>query len=163
MVENDHKELAIILQGSVMMDEVQVVERKIGVVKSRSSVLNQDMISSAELARAACCNLGESFTTNPSVDVSYADAATGARQIKLLGLSGTYVQMLTENIPNYRGASAPFALGYIPGPWMQSIKISLILLFTASKKIDIQGLGSLRLLKFNIYLSGNRLITILYR
>ena len=47
MVENDHKELAIILQGSVMMDEVQVVERKIGVVKSRSSVLNQDMISSA--------------------------------------------------------------------------------------------------------------------
>ena len=52
MVENDHKELAIILQGSVMMDEVQVVERKIGVVKSRSSVLNQDMISSAELARA---------------------------------------------------------------------------------------------------------------
>lgn len=85
VVENDHKELAIILQGSVMMDEVQVVERKIGVVKSRSSVLNQDMISSAELARAACCNLGESFTTNPSVDVSYADAATGARQIKLLG------------------------------------------------------------------------------
>lgn len=124
VVENDHKELAIILQGSVMMDEVQVVERKIGVVKSRSSVLNQDMISSAELARAACCNLGESFTTNPSVDVSYADAATGARQIKLLGLSGTYVQMLTENIPNYRGASAPFALGYIPGPWMQSIQVS---------------------------------------
>ena len=116
VVENDHKVLAIILQGSVMMDEVQVVERKIGVVKSRSSVLNQDMISSAELARAACCNLGESFTTNPSVDVSYADAATGARQIKLLGLSRTYVQMLTENIPNYRGASAPFAMGYIPGP-----------------------------------------------
>ena len=32
--------------------------------------------------------------------------------------------MLTENIPNYRGASAPFALGYIPGPWMQSIQVS---------------------------------------
>ena len=124
VVENDHKELAIILQGSVMMDEVQVVERKIGVVKSRSSVLNQDMISSAELARAACCNLGESFTTNPSVDISYADAATGARQIKLLGLSGTYVQMLTENIPNYRGAAAPYGLGYVPGPWMQSIQVS---------------------------------------
>lgn len=123
-VGNNHKELNIILQGSVMMDEIQVVERKMGVVKSRSSVLNQDMISSAELARAACCNLGESFTTNPSVDVSYSDAATGAKQIKLLGLSGTYVQMLTENIPNYRGASAPFALGYIPGPWMQSIQVS---------------------------------------
>lgn len=82
------------------------------------------MISSAELSRAACCNLGESFVTNPSVDVSYSDAATGAKQIKLLGLSGTYVQMLTENIPNYRGAAAPYGLGYVPGPWMQSIQVS---------------------------------------
>ena len=62
--------------------------------------------------------------TNPSVDVSYSDAATGAKQIKLLGLSGTYVQMLTENIPNYRGAAAPYGLGYVPGPWMQSIQVS---------------------------------------
>lgn len=56
--------------------------------------------------------------------VSYADAATGAQQTKLLGLSGIYVQMLTENIPNYRGASIPYSLGYIPGTWMQSIQVS---------------------------------------
>lgn len=62
--------------------------------------------------------------TNPSVDVSYSDAATGAKQIKLLGLSGTYVQMMTENIPNFRGAAAPYGLGYVPGPWMQSIQVS---------------------------------------
>ena len=85
---------------------------------------NTDFIGSGDLLRAACCNLGESFTTNPSVDVNYADATTGAQQIKLLGLSGTYVQMLTENIPNYRGAAAPYSLGYIPGPWMQSIQVS---------------------------------------
>ena len=53
-----------------------------------------------------------------------SDAATGAKQIKLLGLSGTYVQMMTENIPNYRGAAAPYGLGYVPGPWMQSIQVS---------------------------------------
>ncbi len=123
-VSDDGKPLHITLQGSIVMEEVRIVERKRGVVKSRSSVLNEDVISSAELARAACCNLGESFTTNPSVDVNYSDAATGAKQIKLLGLSGTYVQLLTENIPNYRGASLPFALGYIPGPWMQSIQVS---------------------------------------
>lgn len=77
-----------------------------------------------ELFKAACCNLGESFVANPSVDVNYSDAATGARQIKLLGLSGTYVQMLTENLPAFRGASAPFALGYVPGAWMKSIQVS---------------------------------------
>lgn len=105
------------------MSEVQIVSRKQGVTKSKG-VLNLTRISDTELTRAACCNLGESFVTNPSVDVSYADAATGARQIKLLGLSGSYVQMLTENIPNYRGAAAPYALGYVPGPWMQSIQVS---------------------------------------
>lgn len=85
---------------------------------------NTELISQGQLLRAACCNLGESFTASPSVDVSYADAATGARQIKLLGLSGTYVQMLTENIPNLRGAAMPYSLGFVPGPWMQSIQVS---------------------------------------
>ena len=85
---------------------------------------NAELIGQDQLVRAACCNLGESFTTNPSVDVSYSDAATGAKQIKLLGLSGTYVQMLTENVPNLRGAAIPYSLGYIPGPWMQSIQVS---------------------------------------
>lgn len=87
-------------------------------------VINGEVISATELKRAACCNLGESFTTNPSVDVNYTDAATGARQIRLLGLSGSYVQMLTENVPNFRGAATPYGLGYIPGPWMQSIQVS---------------------------------------
>jgi outer membrane receptor for ferrienterochelin and colicin len=108
----------------VQLDEVSVAARRMGTMKLRNSVMNEDMITANELLRAACCNLGESFITNPSVDVSYSDAATGARQIKLLGLAGTYVQMLTENIPNYRGAAAPYALGYIPGPWMQSIQVS---------------------------------------
>lgn len=93
-------------------------------IKSKYRVDNADIIGQGQLIRAACCNLGESFTTNPSVDVSYSDAATGAKQIKLLGLSGTYVQMLTENIPNLRGASLPYSLGYVPGPWMQSIQVS---------------------------------------
>ena len=81
------------------------------------------------LAAASCygppaATLARASPPNASVDVSYDDAATGARQIRLLGLSGTYVQMLTENIPNYRGAAAPYALGYIPGPWMQGIQVS---------------------------------------
>ena len=105
------------------INEVTVTAHQSGRVKA-STIGNTELITSKELLRAACCNLGESFTTNPSVDVNYADAATGAQQIKLLGLSGTYVQMLTENIPNYRGLAAPFSLSYIPGPWMQSIQVS---------------------------------------
>ena len=68
---------------------------------------NTMRINKAELFKAACCNLGESFTTNPSVDVNYSDAATGAKQIRLLGLSGTYVQMLTRICPTGVARPAP--------------------------------------------------------
>jgi outer membrane receptor for ferrienterochelin and colicins len=116
--------LEIKLKPGIELKEVQVTGRKLGLIQSRAGILNSQTVTSTELLRAACCNLGESFETNPSVDVSYSDAATGAKQIKLLGLSGTYVQMLTENIPNFRGAASPYGLGYIPGPWMQSIQVS---------------------------------------
>lgn len=123
-VTDTAKPLTITLKGEVVLDEVVVSERKMGTISSRVSVLQTQKITYDELCRAACCNLAESFETNPSVDVSYADAATGARQIKLLGLAGTYVQMLTENYPNFRGASSLYGLDYVPGPWMESIQVS---------------------------------------
>ncbi|MBQ7510843.1 MAG: TonB-dependent receptor [Prevotella sp.] len=105
------------------INEVTVTSRRAGTRKIAGAV-NGILIHREELFKAACCNLGESFITNPSVDVNYSDAATGAKQIKLLGLSGTYVQMLTENLPNFRGAAAPYSLDYVPGPWMNSIQVS---------------------------------------
>lgn len=102
----------------------EYVVRAQGTRKMKMGADNSELITAVELSRAACCSLGESFTTNPSVDVNYSDAATGAKQIKLLGLSGSYVQMLTENVPNLRGVSAPFSLDYVPGAWIQSIQVS---------------------------------------
>ena len=123
LIQGDEDTTTVKTLDDQRVNEVTVVAHKRGQAKG-IGIANSDMINAKELLRAACCNLGESFTTNASVDVNYADAATGAQQIKLLGLSGTYVQMLTENIPNYRGAAAPFSLGFIPGPWMQSIQVS---------------------------------------
>lgn len=105
------------------LQEVTVTRRKPGMMRMKGA-MNGSVLGRDELFKAACCNLGESFTTNPSVDVSYSDATTGARRIRLLGLSGTYVQMLSENLPDFRGASAPYSLDYVPGPWMKSISVS---------------------------------------
>ena len=108
----------------VELDEVEVRSFRASTLNSHVSPLQTQKITSDELCRAACCNLAESFETNASVDVSYSDAATGARQIKMLGLAGTYVQMLTEQIPNLQGAALPYGLSYIAGPWMESIQVS---------------------------------------
>lgn len=106
------------------LEEIQVAGRAASTVTSRISALQTTKISGAELCKAACCNLSESFETNASVDVAYADAATGAKTIKLLGLSGTYVQLLTENTPGVRGLAQNFGMEYIPGAWMESIQVS---------------------------------------
>mgnify|MGYP002377862245 CR=1 FL=1 len=82
------------------------------------------MISSKDLLKAACCNLSESFETNPSVDVSYADAVTGSKQIQLLGLAGIYTQLTVENLPGPRGIATPLGLNSIAGPWIESIQLS---------------------------------------
>ncbi|MDE6096875.1 MAG: TonB-dependent receptor [Muribaculaceae bacterium] len=105
------------------LDDFVITKKKSGNLRL-SGPENAFKINQTELFKAACCNLGESFTTNPSVDVNYSDPATGAKQIKLLGLSGSYVQLLTENMPGFKGAARPYALRYVPGPWMKSISIS---------------------------------------
>lgn len=114
----------IILEESNELSEVVITKSAPGRISSRVETLNTEKVSSRELTRAACCSLAESFETNPSVDVSYSDAVTGAKQIQLLGLSGNYVEMLTENYPNFRGGAKLYGLDYIPGPWMESIQIS---------------------------------------
>ena len=106
------------------LEEVSIQQRKAEGVSRMGGAVNGTEMGQEELFRAACCNLGESFVTNPSVDVNYNDAAVGARQIKLLGLSGQYVQMLLENLPVTLGAAMPYQLGYVPGAWMKSISVS---------------------------------------
>ena len=119
-----HSELTIVLVSDLVLEEVNIVERKMAVLRSRLTPLATETLTGEALCMAACCNLSESFETSASVDVAYSDAATGAKQIRLLGLSGTYVQMLTENTPNIRGLAQAFGMEYIPGPWMEAIQVS---------------------------------------
>ena len=119
-----HSELTIVLVSDLVLEEVNITERKMAVLRSRVSPLQTETITGEALCMAACCNLSESFETSASVDVAYSDAATGAKQIRLLGLSGTYVQMITENTPNIRGLAQAFGMEYIPGPWMEAIQVS---------------------------------------
>lgn len=106
------------------LDEVNIGARRSEGLTRMSGAVNGQQIGQDELFRAACCNLGESFVNNPSVDVNYNDAAVGTKQIKLLGLSGQYVQMLIEGLPMPSGAFMPYQLGQVPGAWMRSISVS---------------------------------------
>ncbi len=123
-VESAQRNLDVVLVSSKQLDEVVVSSRKSGSHVSSIEPIYTNVITEDELQRAACCNLSEAFETNASVDVSFTDAVSGAQQIELLGLAGIYSQILTENTPTIRGLGQPYGLGFIPGPWMESIHVS---------------------------------------
>lgn len=112
------------LKSTSELDEVTITSRKQSTVKSYMKAANVITVSSEELLKAACCNLSESFETNPSIDVNFSDALTGTRQIKMLGLTSKYILITTENVPSIRGASQAFGLSFIPGTWVESIQIT---------------------------------------
>ncbi|WP_264565419.1 TonB-dependent receptor plug domain-containing protein [Flavobacterium sp. N3904] len=104
--------------------EVKVQSKRKSILKSYTVTGNTTLVTSKELLKAACCNLAESFETNPSIDVNFSDALTGTKQIKMLGLTSPYLMMTQENIPSVRGASQVFGLSFTPGPWIESIQIT---------------------------------------
>lgn len=85
--------------------------------------IKTEIIGIKELRKAACCNLGESFETNATVDVTYKDALTGSKELQVLGLSGSYIQLLTENAPLISGLGITYGLNGISGTQIESINI----------------------------------------
>ncbi|MBC5994593.1 TonB-dependent receptor [Pontibacter cellulosilyticus] len=84
---------------------------------------NSQVITTRDLEKSACCNLAESFETNASVEVSTTDAVSGAKQIQMLGLDGSYTLLTTDNIPALRGLATPYRLNYLSGTFIESIDI----------------------------------------
>ena len=106
------------------LKEVVVDKTRKSLERSHTKAANVSTMGSKELLKAACCNIAESFETNPSIDVNFSDALTGTKQIKMLGLTSPYLSIAEENIPSVRGASQAYGLSFVPGTWVESIQIT---------------------------------------
>lgn len=124
LVPKNQTQINIHLERNLALQEVIIGEKKEANYMSKISPIQTQVITSTGLQKLACCNLSESFENNATVDVAYTDAVSGAKQIQMLGLAGIYSQLMSENIPSIRGLAISHGLGYIPGPWMESIQIS---------------------------------------
>ncbi|MGB2231925.1 MAG: TonB-dependent receptor [Flavobacteriaceae bacterium] len=112
------------LIASNNLDEIEISVKEKASKQSYLTPTNTIFVSSDELLKAACCNLSESFETNPSIDVNFADAISGTKQIKMLGLTSPYILVSTENVPSVRGASQAYGMSFIPGTWIESIQVT---------------------------------------
>ena len=116
--------ISIGLARNIELQRIVITERQASTFLDYYNPIVVQRITGEEFHKAACCNLGESFETNASVDVSYGDAISGAKTIELLGLAGVYSQLMIENIPDYQGFGGTFGLIFIPGHWMEAISLA---------------------------------------
>ena len=124
-IENDKfYNVVLVYDNENELDDVTVTKRRNAVQRSYILPQNVVRISEQELLNAACCNLSESFETNPAIDVNHSDAITGTKQINMLGLKSPYILITEENVPMVRGASQTYGLGFTPGPWIESIQVT---------------------------------------
>lgn len=116
--------MRIALKNVLNLKEVLVTAEETGAFVSLIKPLNTQIITMKELQKAACCNLSESFETNTSIDISFSDALTGATRLQMLGLEGSNINITTENMLDLRGLATTFGLGYVPGPWLESVQVT---------------------------------------
>jgi outer membrane receptor for ferrienterochelin and colicins len=155
--------ISIILKNGIDLKEVEIVYYTSGTELSYLNPIKMETLNEHSLMKAACCNLSESFETNPSVDVNFADAVTGTKQIQMLGLSGQYAQITKENMPYMRGLANGYGLSFIPGTWIQSIQLSKgagsvingYESFTGQINTELQNPETSDRLNFNTYVNQN--------
>ena len=119
-----NKALKVVMSEGKILEDLVVEFKKGSYSFSKIDPRNAHIIGQDELRKAACCNLAESFETNPSIDATFTDAITGTKQIQILGLAGKYVQMLSGNVPVIRGLSTLYGLKQIPGAFIHEIAVS---------------------------------------
>jgi outer membrane receptor for ferrienterochelin and colicins len=155
--------LSIRLKAGVDLNEVEVIYESKETEFSYLNPMKIETLGERSLMKAACCNLSESFETNPSVDVNFADAVSGTKQIQMLGLSGQYAQITKENMPYLRGLANAYGLTFIPGTWIQSIQLSKgagsvingYESFTGQINTELQSPETSDKLNFNSYVNQN--------
>ena len=113
----------IVLREGETLAEVEVTFRQKGSYTSTLETRNVESITSKELRKAPCCSLAESFETNPTVDLNYADPLTGTREVQVLGLQGKYTLLTLEKRPALNGLATPYAMDFIPGTWLQGLQV----------------------------------------
>lgn len=124
-VENTQQPLQILLASTFTnLETVEVRSRRAGTEISSLSTQYQINMSTEGIQRLACCSLADAFENNSSVDVGLADAVTGAKQIQMLGLAGTYSQINVDLFHSVRLLSQPYGLSYVPGGWIHGVSIS---------------------------------------
>lgn len=112
------------IQREVVVEKVSVRGTRRGNYINNRSTAKVEVMNKLGLQKMACCSAAESFENSASITVSNSDGVSGTKQIKMLGLNGIYTSLMNEGRVISRSMSAPYALTFMPGPWLSGVHIS---------------------------------------
>ncbi|WP_316753199.1 TonB-dependent receptor [Pedobacter gandavensis] len=113
-----------ILKEKNNLKEVRVTAGKAGTLLSNLSPVKTEILTSTELKKAACCDLAGCFETQSTVQPQTTNVITNAKELRILGLSGVYNQVLIDGFPMIQGLTFTYGISGIPGTLVENIHIS---------------------------------------
>ena len=121
---NNASEIHFLLRDKHSLDAVVVRADKEGIILSNRSAFKTEILTSLELKKSACCDLAGCFETQSSVQPQTTNIITNAKELRILGLSGVYNQVLIDGFPMIQGLTYTYGISGIPGTLVDNIYIS---------------------------------------
>lgn len=120
----DQTFIEIKLQYAKVLNEVVVKSERPGTYISSLNPIKTEVITKTELTKAACCDLAGCFETQGTVQAVTTNVITNSKELRILGLSGIYNQVLIDGMPLIQGLSYTYGISSIPGTLVDNIYIS---------------------------------------
>lgn len=112
------------LSESHTLNEVVVKAQRDGVIISDLEPIKTEQITQTELGKAACCDLAGCFETQTTVQPQTTNVVTNSKELRILGLSGVYNQVLIDGFPMIQGLTYTYGISNIPGTLVDNIYVS---------------------------------------
>lgn len=112
------------LKKSKMLDEFIVEAERDGVIISNLEAIKTEQITQTELRKSACCDLAGCFETQTTVQPQTTNVITNSKELRILGLSGVYNQILIDGFPLIQGLTYTYGISSIPGTLVENIYVS---------------------------------------
>ncbi|WP_235298468.1 TonB-dependent receptor [Portibacter marinus] len=120
----DQSFISIRLKENLAIEGVVVKGQRDGIIVSNINPIKTEQITQTELKKAACCDLAGCFGTQASVQPHTTNVITNSKELRILGLSGVYNQVLINGLPMIQGLSYTYGISSFPGTAVDNIFIS---------------------------------------
>jgi len=112
------------LKEANSLKEVDIRHEREGVIISDIDPIKTEQITQKELVKAACCDLAGCFETQSTVQPQVTNVITNSKELRILGLSGVYNQVLIDGFPMIQGLTYTYGISSIPGTLVDNIYVA---------------------------------------